>query len=388
MKGAGSLSNLDLIEECLDSIYHLRRENLLSKTYYSPQTNTNDAELRQLQQIRLKKESDMVLKEKGSAQKVGLMSSVMTLSPSKLAAREGMNGSKDDFESTSLKLRKKITEKGILKSERSNSSFSSSSSYLPVHSKPVEVPSAMTSSSSSKDDASAMQTLSLFNEEMESLGKKALNKDERCEVADYLTDRFMSQSLDRLPASKTVTQIRKDVSNRIEVFVTTSNDVPEEPIKSKAIPSLSQAAKFTRKSSLSGAAISAAYTAEPLNSTPQEIIPPKAASSGGMRSPSMAQPAVVKCRSLEEKKMKIKEQCESELQKNKSTVRFADEHTSSSSSSSSPHTMALVAATSASKAATERQAQQATQDIEMTVEDIKSLLSSLSTTRTANSVSK
>lgn len=145
--------------------------------------------------------------------------------------------------------------------KESTKSNSTSSSSPDKSNKSRPISSAFTSLDEQRHDMDAADIFESFKKDLAYWWKtnstKRTDEDVRGDVADDMTERYLCQRLDPLPASRVVTHIRKSVSQIIERFAETGElppDISGEVVVEEVIPMT----KYAQKKAAEEAALAAA----------------------------------------------------------------------------------------------------------------------------------
>lgn len=198
---SSSNNTLDLLEECLSKIYQCRKASLSAKAHRSfkrlqrRQEQTSKAArpktpLSGDQQSYFDKDDD----EDGFGAEDLLLESMSVYSRS---------GPKDNEAAFGRGFRDEVKSAGSATLMQGSGSF--------------------TSVASTKNDNKAAEAFDAFRKELTDWFDKNIVKrqeeDSRAEYADYLSEKYLAKALDPLPASRTVSNMRKKISDVIDEFV-------------------------------------------------------------------------------------------------------------------------------------------------------------------------
>lgn len=221
----GEVSSIDLLEECHQTIYRLRtkcKEMRRYSTRLVHQTKTSSPLVSSSHSSDLRHENSFTLPshEHNTAQSSPISSNLTRNHSLPLSSRShsiDSHSGKNNEENLSPE---RVSQSKVVKSNHSN--VKRSEGLL-----------GFASLEEQKNDQIAADIFAAFKKELrhwwQSNPTKRSDEDIRGDLADDLTERFLCQRLDPLPASRVVTNIRKTMSQVIEEFAS-QGTLPSEII--------------------------------------------------------------------------------------------------------------------------------------------------------------
>jgi hypothetical protein len=227
------VTSLDLLEECLLTIYEIRKN---SKGLKRNQLKAAPIEKGSGSENKKESARGPVAERKTSFQE---RERVISEAPSPSISRAASNlndlpylprgSSKRDLTAATAATPSSSSQS---KSLTGTATSSSSASSIPSAASTSSTMKGFASLDDQKHDRAAIEIFEAFKKEIRlwwtSNPTKRTDEDIRGDLADDLTERYLCQRLDPLPASRVVTNIRKTISTVIEDFASGEGTLPSD----------------------------------------------------------------------------------------------------------------------------------------------------------------
>ena len=193
------MNSIDMLDECLDMIYKIRKTSLNKRIASGSQSHTHKP-------LNIQKNASQSRNSNSNLQPANISPTNLKSSASGINSR--MMSDFNEFYQVNDSGSHQVLDRKLSSAPEKNDIISSNSSS--VNNKPTVHPSVIATLQELKRELKDWWS--------DSATSKRGNDEAREEFADYLTEKYMCQKLDLLPPSELISKIRKEVCNTIENF--------------------------------------------------------------------------------------------------------------------------------------------------------------------------
>jgi hypothetical protein len=222
------VTSIDLLEECFSTIYQIRK---CSKALKRNQRSQRDTKIEPTRNSPAGGAGKSIFFEEGVSESSPSLSGASSSNLNNLPYLP-RGGSKRDIPAAAPPPSKTLLSQTTTPSPSPFSTFLPSAPSAPSISASSSTMKGFATLEDQKHDKTAIEIYDAFKKEIRhwwvSNPAKRSDEDLRGDLADDLTERYLCQRLDPLPASRVVTNIRKTISTVIEDFASGDGTLPAE----------------------------------------------------------------------------------------------------------------------------------------------------------------